>query len=221
MLRVDACPNCNCKYYSTFTEDNIVFHECGDCGLVYMYLRPFDHDVWDFYHSDKYYQQRLAAIAEHGRNASHEPRAARVAAWITNGKNHLDVGCAEGYLLRNTRKQGFDILGVEPYPDYTLAAIPTVRSIDEVSGLWDNITCIHVLEHVSNFKHMAAVMIYLLAPKGQLILEVPSNVGGRKVCSAEHLYYYPPSVIKSLFKDLKLVREIEKPYATFFFRKEG
>ena len=222
MLKVDACPYCNYKEYSTFTEDGIIFHECLTCGLVYMYLRPFDHDVWDFYHSDKYYKQRLEAIAEHGRNASHEPRAARVAAWITQGKNHLDVGCAEGYLLRMTRAKGFDVLGVEPYPGYTFTDIPTVRKISQVQADfgWDNITCIHVLEHVADFKHLVGRMSRLLAPKGQLIIEVPGKKGG-KVVSAEHLYYYPPTVIKELFisRGLKLVKEFEAPHQVFFFRK--
>jgi len=213
-----TCPLCGSEAFNVYPHQ-LVFHTCKDCGLVYMAERPTDDEVWDFYHSEAYYQQRLAAIEEHGRNASHEPRAARVSAWICDGKSHLDVGCAEGYLLRFTKAKGFDVMGVEPYPGYTFDDIPTVRSIDDVEGQWDNITCIHVLEHVSDFKHMAHRMVELLEPGGFLIIEVPGIKAGT-VVSAEHLYYYPPSVIKGLFSELTLLREFELPNTIFFFTKD-
>ena len=74
----------------------------------------------------------------------------------TNPSVVLDVGCARGLLVQAFWEQGIDAYGIDvsqhaietAHPD--IAHRLSVGSAEEVSGSWDLITCIEVLEHMES-----------------------------------------------------------------------
>ena len=218
MQIVKACPLCDSERSQPHPFDKASYLLCLDCDFVYQSPRMTDDEIDVFYGTDDYRKTRMEAFL--ANNIDEVPRARRVSGWITQGKTHLDVGCARGHLLQITKQKGYRVMGVEPNPDYTLKDIPTVRSIEEVDGSWDNITCIHVLEHVVDVKGMVSRMIKLLAPGGLLIVEVPGEQSKGGALSAAHLSYFKPHVLKRLFSELTLIHELELPYTLMFFTKE-
>jgi len=218
MQIVLTCPLCDSERSQEYPFESTPYRICLDCDFVYQSPRMTDTQLQSFYGTDEYRKTRPAAYES--TNIDEIPRARRVASWITTGKTHLDVGCARGYLLQFTRERGFVVAGVEPNPSYTFEDIPTVRRIENIDGEWDNITCIHVLEHVADVSGMASGMINLLAPGGTLIVEVPGEKSADGALSSAHLSYFKPHVLKRLFGSLRLVREMELPYTIMFFTKD-
>jgi hypothetical protein len=73
----------------------------------------------------------------------------------TNPSAVLDVGCARGLLVRAFCEQGVDAHGIDisqhaiDTADPDVASRLSVGSAGEVTGSWDLITCIEVLEHMA------------------------------------------------------------------------
>ena len=219
MLEIKQCPMCGSTNSEVYPSDRFSFKTCLDCDMVYQSPRMDDAEIDMFYSTNDYRKTRAEAFAKN--NIDEMPRARRVASWINGVGRFLDVGCARGYLVKFMLLKGWDALGVEPNPDYPFPELPTVRSLDEVTGEWDVITCIHVLEHVSDFKGMADKMVKLLKPGGLLIVEVPGIKSKGVPISTAHLSYFKPHVMKRLFGSLKVVHELELSYSIHFFTKEA
>ena len=125
-------------------------------------------------------------------------------------------------MLEATRHKGFDILGVELNPDYPFPDIPFVSDLSKVEGQWDNITCIHTLEHVFDFRGMAERITELLSPGGNLFVEVPvlSDNGRSGFNSPAHLWYFTIDNLKQLFNGLRVVKVGDTPHHIIHFTKE-
>jgi hypothetical protein len=73
----------------------------------------------------------------------------------TNPSSVLDVGCARGLLVQAFCEQSVDAHGIDisrhaiDTADPDVASRLSVGSADEITGSWDLITCIEVLEHMA------------------------------------------------------------------------
>jgi cyclopropane fatty-acyl-phospholipid synthase-like methyltransferase len=190
------------------------YYTCNKCGLIFESPRP-DDDYLRMIYEDTTYREGMTMNQE-SMDMGESARQARVAEYIPRGSKFLDIGCSRGYLLEIARRKlGCDILGVEPNASYPMPGIPTVRTLDEVTGTFDCISCIHVLEHVVDFKWMARRIVDLLNPGGTLLLEVPHA----KSLGMVHIYVFTPAVIQRIFPTLTMVEYVNVSHHFMVFEK--
>jgi 2-polyprenyl-3-methyl-5-hydroxy-6-metoxy-1,4-benzoquinol methylase len=107
---------------------------------------------------------------------------------VTNGRNEgslLEVGCAHGWFLEAAKKNGFDILGIEP--DLNIFNTTSQRGLPVRSGFFPEILSANeqfdlvvfndVFEHMPDIKNVLAECREHLRPGGMLVLNLPSSSG--------------------------------------------
>ncbi len=100
------------------------------------------------------------------------------------GGEILEVGCGVGQIVKDLRRfsPGARITGVEPDPSFH----PQFRQNNpdvalfsgtarEISGQWDCVVCVNVLEHIKDDRGEIEVFNHLLKPGGRLCLFVPAR----------------------------------------------
>ena len=93
----------------------------------------------------------------------------------------LDVGCGAGFLLRHMLRDGWDALGVDPYPRGAALRPPLKERViagsleDVPEGGFHAVTAIEVLEHVEEYPSLLREMLHLLEPGGLLVVTVPND----------------------------------------------
>ena len=230
-----ACPLCSCKtakFYGQGHAPVIAFEEilggaplaietsyyqCVECGLIYQNPRLSNVSLNELYSSGDY--RKLLNNTQENIDKDEMERQERIAPKITGTGSHLDIGCSRGYLLSMSQAVGRVVMGVEPNANYTNEGIEVVASLDDVSGKWDWITCLHVFEHVPDPVGYAAKIIDLLNPGGCLILEVPSENSKGGPLRLWHLFLFKPPVIMRIFEGLRLLSFTETPHYLFVFEK--
>ncbi|HEY8494180.1 MAG TPA: class I SAM-dependent methyltransferase [Myxococcota bacterium] len=106
-------------------------------------------------------------------------RAGVAAAWVQDGARLLDVGCADGHLLRRLAPRLARAVGIDP------EATPRVEDGVEIlagrfpgeprlpDASFDCVTLLAVLEHVPDPAALARECHRVLAPGGRVVLTVP------------------------------------------------
>lgn len=160
--------------------------------------------------SGRYYE----TLAE--RNDPHAPwfkrkiadRVAALSSLLTpQTRRVLEIGCAEGVLGGETKLR-FPVVydGVELSQDRELAltkldqVFPTPADQVE-SSPYDLIVSFHVLEHIANPAQELQAWSRLLAPGGQLLMEVPNRAGHPLLDNdhnPEHLHQFTPASLTIL-----------------------
>jgi 2-polyprenyl-3-methyl-5-hydroxy-6-metoxy-1,4-benzoquinol methylase len=88
-------------------------------------------------------------------------------------KRCLDVGCSRGYFSKAiAEKYGAEAIGYDIYHD-PQSVIDVVDSKDKITGKFDLVTAIHVLEHFPEPIKELEWMVSLLNKDGVLMLELP------------------------------------------------
>ena len=140
--------------------------------------------------------------------------AERIDAHIDRGARVLDIGCATGGLLHELQLVGFErLVGVDPSAacvEYgrqrfelemhqgTLAELPAI-------GRFDLVIVSHVLEHVERVADAVASIASVLAPGGEVYVEVPDPMRYRELLvapfqdfSTEHINHFSQSALANL-----------------------
>jgi len=89
----------------------------------------------------------------------------------------LDVGCGQGLLVNALRELGFKhVLGIDPFLKSQHRAAPQIlaQPLSEVQGTWDLIMFHHSLEHLPDPRQALQQACDLLAPRGFLLIRVPT-----------------------------------------------
>jgi trans-aconitate 2-methyltransferase len=97
----------------------------------------------------------------------------------------IDLGCGTGELTRRLadRLPGSDVVGLDSSPEMLGRAAPQVRPglrfelgrLEEVTGKWDLVFSHAVLQWVDDHEALIPRLLALLAPGGQLAVQLPSN----------------------------------------------
>ena len=234
-ITVESCPLCGSKlnqYYGDgrapmLSHPDIFggvtlavitsYYQCLECGLIRQSPRLSDASLSELYSSGEY--RRLLNLSQEAIDADELTRAKRIYPLIEGKFSHLDIGCSRGYLLEMSRDDGRKVLGVEPNAGYPNEGVPTVYTLQQVKSVWHTITCLHVLEHVTDPADYAEQMMVLMAHGGRLILEVPSEKSQGGPLRLWHTFLFTPPVIMRLFTGLKLVDYQHTPHHLFIFEK--
>lgn len=186
---VQPCPLCGGSDYLPIKEfaDGVCVGQCRGCGLMYTPLRhPSPASLFD--ECDPAELRVLLRPIAQGRKRhfryGNYLEYLRLIERHVHGRRFLDVGCAHGCFPALARKQGYEVMGIEPNPAMAAFAsdmlgIRVLRGrLDEVplEGLaFDVITMTDCLEYipqpVSDLRRLAGC----LAPGGLLFLKVPNG----------------------------------------------
>lgn len=184
-------------------------------------------DLLELY-ADSYFAadtERGVGYADYPYTAEHSTAwaAALVPLISEPGSNVLDIGCADGHLLKKLVDE-YDCFGIEV--NIEMARRATAAGVKIIAhdlndlppdaryrASFDVVTAIAVFEHLENFRAGVESALELLRPAGVLIFEVPL-IGGTAddgvwfASSLEHVAYPTQSAITHLFE-----RELRRPVA--------
>jgi 2-polyprenyl-6-hydroxyphenyl methylase/3-demethylubiquinone-9 3-methyltransferase len=102
------------------------------------------------------------------------------------GRRAADVGCGAGLLAEPLARLGAEVTGVDPAPENIAAAREhalgqgldidyRVGSVEALTGPYDLVTSLEVVEHVADTRAFIQGLADALAPDGLLILSTPNR----------------------------------------------
>jgi SAM-dependent methyltransferase len=195
---------------------------CNRCGLMYASPRAKvpDHveiagydPTYDPFHADdtRVLKERLQ-VRDYDRtrallNRLH-PRGGRL----------LEVGSSLGYLLDVFRKDGWDVVGVEPFYQACRHAreelgLDVINAILESAALpdesFDVVLLNHVIEHIDDPIRTLREVNRILKPEGHFVIETPRydtlmfKLLGRRersVSCGGHIYFFTTQTLRNLYE---------------------
>jgi glycosyltransferase involved in cell wall biosynthesis/SAM-dependent methyltransferase len=200
---------------SEHRSDGVTVLFCADCDMGV--IHPIPDDLSHFYEGDYYNGGKASkdgysdyeTMAEHGVSW-----AAAIVDAIGKSGDILDIGCADGYLLRRlqlpmrlsgievneeaaakAREAGVDVISDDLFDDEMLA---------KFASHFDVVMSIATFEHLKDFKGGIEAALSLAKEGGYLLFEVPlmSEVNDNSVwlnSSLEHVYYPTVRAMEYLF----------------------
>ena len=196
---------------------------CADCGLVFTHPQPAREDREEQYGAD-YYQEGApdkAGVDYFAFESCWVDDSARKLALIERYARPgrlLDVGAAVGFFLREARRRGWEVHGVELSPWAAEVArerfgldvlTADLEHADLEEASFDAVTLWHVLEHLPSPAQALAKVRRLLRSGGVLALEVPNvdcAAARRDLATwqhtspAEHLFYFAPATFRRMLE---------------------
>jgi SAM-dependent methyltransferase len=213
-----ACPNCGGHDFVVLaTTDRYRMGlrtvGCSGCGLVLTNPRPSSERMKKFYAEEYrcfytgYQKPSDEYVAKFGRaeRAEHHALYLSRAGALRSGMRVLDVGCAEGSLLKAIGDLFPDAerYGVEPNREFVAFAEqraklrrvwPTIESVlsDAAAPPFDLVTLVHVLEHVNQPVEVLSGLCSKLAEGGRLYVDVPDIGAYRDInmLHVAHLFHF-------------------------------
>ena len=227
-IKVEICPLCGIKdsyvFHSSVTRPDfeveyagstapagifVQYVQCRACGLVYQNPRMDDETLDKFYSSGDY-RKFVTRHSSGNEDFDNKERGDAMSLFGTLRSlkitSHLDIGASRGYLLGLTKaKFGCRTVAVEPNMEWLEERPDIVRpALYEVVWKFDLITCMHVLEHVSDFRKMLGQIRERLTDDGLAIVEVPT---GPKALRLPHLTIFDTWTLYRACSEAELVIE--------------
>ena len=144
----------------------------------------------------------------------------------------LDIGAGVGDFLSVAKKDGWEIIGVEPSEKAKAIAknkgVTFVESINDLeNNSFDVITMWHVLEHVPDLENQIKELKRLIKPSGTIFIAVPNfNSFDAKYYGSFwaaydvpiHLWHFSKTAIKKLFakENLELQKVLPMKFDSFY-----
>lgn len=190
-------------------EQEFRIARCAECSFVFLGNPPDDAGLYDGYHGGS--EPDPSAYA--GDSPISELRELYAinrqrCAWVnaeTSGRTLLDIGCGRGYFVHSALRHGYAGEGIDIAESAVRYAhdrmnIPvtrsTIESVADAGRKFDIVTLWHVLEHFVNPGVALTAVRSLLAPGGQVFLEVPNwnslkfALSGRRWEGGNHPKYH-------------------------------
>ncbi len=227
--QVRACPLCGYDWSELFDRrefrgQNVTNRLCLNCGLVYQSPRMTESESAAFY-AEEYRLLYEGSAGPTARNlADQRGRAESLYVFsrssITTIRNHLDIGCSVGLLLRHFQEAYHcRSVGIEPNEIHRAHArkegLEVYATLDELEKHekehFDLISMAHVLEHLPEaVSYLVRLRERFLAFGGWLLLEVP-NLYAHDSFEIAHLVSYSPHTLTQVLEKAGFhVRKLEQ-----------
>ncbi len=193
---------------------------CAKCGFIFADTSATQKE-YDRYYRDlsKYESTKIASgsgVTEYDLNRLEQTAKAIVQFFPDKTSRILDVGCANGGLLSELKKFGYDNLsGLDPSPTCVdlvnkkglhgkLGGIFTENNFNE---RFDGILLTHVLEHMYDVRRAVDILLSWLENGGKLYVEVPDAerykdffITPYYFFDVEHINHFDKDAFINLFK---------------------
>jgi SAM-dependent methyltransferase len=181
-----ACTCCNAPLQTIGTYRKYVHFCCSSCG--YECFRSGDATQSSAYENDSDYLDDLELFPGVGdRIQWHHRRAIEfITKRVPPGGKTLDVGCFDGFFVRQLCNQGFDAHGIDFNRNALESGIRQFGLDDRISDRpvsdflaekrrFDIVTLFEVIEHLDDFEPVLRDCIALLKPGGHLLISAPNS----------------------------------------------
>ena len=198
---IRICPICNSNEAEVLHNQRFELSEkhvlpnnydivaCTKCGFVYADTKATQKDYDRFYKDLSKYEDTSIASGT-GSNPLDAKRIKRAISDITKhipekNKSILDIGCANGGLLAELRRNGYkNVIGLDPSP----ACVDHIQNEHQIEAhlgslfnanhlftnqQFDVVILSHVLEHIVDIQRAYEKALSLLSESGQIYVEVP------------------------------------------------
>jgi 2-polyprenyl-3-methyl-5-hydroxy-6-metoxy-1,4-benzoquinol methylase len=221
-----SCPICDySKHKKIYDNDRydmgVQTVICEKCSLIYINPRPTELAMASFYknHYRNFYESIDVPTETYITNGPFLPRAKFVyqllKPFLPNANNLLDVGCAEGTLLKLIEQNNptIETYGIEPSDGFGNFAKNQLNGAVFIGGYqefviqnknhkYDIITSTHVLEHILQPKEFITSLKSMMHEKSVLYIEVPNitnnNLTGIGSIHLGHVSSFDPVTLKLL-----------------------
>jgi 2-polyprenyl-3-methyl-5-hydroxy-6-metoxy-1,4-benzoquinol methylase len=214
-------------------EDHTVSHEKfdliyrNDLDMLETYPQPKGEKLRRYYESEAYISHTDSNITfidklyHIVKSYSLKRKLGMIKSLHTEGKRLLDVGCGTGDFLNTCKKDGWEVVGVEPNRKARELAANKLNFQNSLNlfsdleklpeGKFDIITLWHVLEHVPNLETYTKSLKERLKSNGVLIVAVPNFKSYDANYYQEfwaafdvprHLWHFSRKAIRLLFKNV-------------------
>jgi SAM-dependent methyltransferase len=204
---VKQCDLCGgSRFEQELATDNWTLVKCIDCSLIFTSPR-FGQGYLERLYRDNYYERATAYLSLQAAAPSKDDYwlSSQLKKICCTGKNDrkprsLDVGCGAGRLTKAFHKNGWEAVGVDVSQKAIGMGINAgldLRTIElghSSLGLFDVITCFHVLEHVRSPKFFLSQCTAHLSENGYLLIEVPDYGSRRALRMGKNWPYLYPSI---------------------------
>ncbi|HJZ54809.1 MAG TPA: class I SAM-dependent methyltransferase, partial [Gemmataceae bacterium] len=192
---------------------------CEQCGTVQKPITPAwqaeadaIYAAYTIYHNAGGAEQKVFAGGG-GQPASRSSRLVqqlRDRVGLPATGRMLDLGCGNGAMLRSFSEQmpGWSLAGTELSDKYREAveAIPRVEKLyagqpEDVPGMFDAMTLLHVLEHVPDPVAFLARLARKMNPGGHIVVEVPDHRQNPfDLAIADHCTHFSLGTLRAVFE---------------------
>lgn len=152
------------------------FYRCPRCRLVV-------YDTRTGVNQEKYILTRVDPQAATRQNRGHRQTYAFIKRHAAGRGRLLDLGCGDGTVLWLAQQDGWEVKGIELFPEHTKIVRETLGLDVETSDItayrgvgeaWDCVVLTHVLEHLPDPVGALTKIRNLLKPGGIGVLEFPN-----------------------------------------------
>ena len=154
---------------------------CDNCGFVFLYplmTQEIEKEFYEKKYRSEYHKQPPEEFWQTSLPEA-KKRVARFSSLFSKDTQLLEIGCASGYFLFETKDYVKSVIGVELTKEYVEYAkskgLNVKESLDEVpDNSCDLIVMFHILEHIDDPINFLKEVKKKLSKNGKLIIEVPN-----------------------------------------------
>lgn len=206
-----TCPFCLSKKTIFFASKDVhEFNRCLTCKSLFIRKLPSKKSL------NKYYERQFlhadGLINESILRTRSKQILKKLKIKYPFAKTICDVGSGCGFFIDEANKLGFKVLGIEPSKQLTHTATANYKVSQFIGSLetylkkhnkqFDVVTCIHVIEHVTQPRKFIRSLLQLVNEEGVLFLETP-NADSHLINVEKDKYTFliPPEHLWILSKD--------------------
>ncbi|MGB8356505.1 MAG: class I SAM-dependent methyltransferase [Chthoniobacteraceae bacterium] len=241
------CPICNCARGEVLhTQKFILSHNhplkdgyavvhCDQCGFCFADTSATQSDYDEFYANFSKYSDNKTSTGG-GANPTDLERICEMAAQIgrvwDRSARILDIGCANGGLLRELRTLGFvRLCGIDPSStcvEQTRIASGaeafkgTLFNMPAEAGTFDGVVLSHVLEHIRDLKPALTGLQRFMNPGAWLYIETPDATRYKDCLTSpfqdfntEHINHFSPANMLNLLSQCGFIPSLQAQKTIF------